>query len=45
MLFRSRGEEQPAVDGPQASRALLLADLIERCVEQPSVCMTLAQPI
>ena len=40
-----RGEEQPAVDGPQASRALLLADLIERCVEQPSVCMTLAQPI
>jgi len=44
-----RGEETPAVDGPQASRALLLADLIEQCVEhtleQPSLCMTLAEPI
>ena len=40
-----RGEEQPAVDGPQASRALLLADLIEQCVEQPTLCMTLAEPI
>jgi predicted dehydrogenase len=44
-----RGQETPAVDGPQASRALLLADLIEQCVEhtaaQPSLCMTLAEPI
>ena len=44
-----RGTETPAVDGPQASRALLLADLIEQCVEhtaaQPSLCMTLAEPI
>ena len=40
-----RGLEQPAVDGPQASRALLLADLIEQCVEQPTLCMTLAEPI
>jgi predicted dehydrogenase len=40
-----RGQETPAVDGPQASRALLLADLIEQCVEQPTLCMNLAQPI
>ena len=40
-----RGREIPAVDGLQASRALLLADLIERCVEQPSLCMTLDSPI
>ena len=39
------GEEQPAVDGPQASRALLLADLIEQCVEQANICMTLPEPI
>lgn len=40
-----RGREVPAVDGLQASRALLLADLIEECVEQPSLSMTLEQPI
>ncbi|QVL54624.1 MAG: Gfo/Idh/MocA family oxidoreductase [Cyanobium sp. M30B3] len=40
-----RGEESPAVDGLQASRALLLADLIEQCVEQPNLCMSLDQPI
>lgn len=40
-----RGEEMPAVDGLQASRALLLADLIEQCVEQPNLCMSLDQPI
>jgi predicted dehydrogenase len=40
-----RGEETPAVDGLQASRALQLADLIERCVEQPSLCMALEAPI
>ncbi|MEB3166027.1 MAG: Gfo/Idh/MocA family oxidoreductase [Cyanobacteriota bacterium] len=40
-----RGAETPAVDGLQASRALLLADLIEQCVEQPSLCMTLDDPI
>ena len=40
-----RGEESPAVDGLQASRALQLADLIERCVEQPNLCMTLDAPI
>jgi predicted dehydrogenase len=40
-----RGEEKPAVDGPQASRALLLADLIEQCVEQSNICMTLPEPI
>ena len=40
-----RGEETPAVDGLQASRALLLADLIEQCVEQPNLCMTLEAPI
>jgi predicted dehydrogenase len=40
-----RGEETPAVDGLQASRALLLADLIEQCVEHPNICMTLEEPI
>jgi predicted dehydrogenase len=40
-----RGEETPAVDGLQASRALQLADLIEQCVEQPSLCMALDAPI
>jgi predicted dehydrogenase len=40
-----RGEETPAVDGLQASRALLLADLIEQCVEHPNICMTLDEPI
>ena len=40
-----RGVETPAVDGLQASRALQLADLIEQCVEQPSLCMALAAPI
>ena len=40
-----RGEEKPAVDGLQASRALQLADLIEQCVEQPNLCMTLEQPL
>jgi predicted dehydrogenase len=40
-----RGRERPAVDGLQASRALLLADLIERCVEQPNLCMSLDAPI
>ena len=40
-----RGEESPAVEGLQASRALLLADLIEQCVEQPNLCMSLEQPI
>ena len=40
-----RGEEKPAVDGLQASRALQLADLIEQCVEQPNLCMTLDMPL
>ena len=40
-----RGREKPAVDGLQASRALQLADLIEQCVEQPNLCMTLAAPV
>lgn len=40
-----RGRETPAVDGLQASRALQLADLIERCVEQPNLCMALEEPI
>ncbi|WP_320668287.1 Gfo/Idh/MocA family oxidoreductase [Prochlorococcus sp. MIT 1307] len=30
-----RGREKPAVDGQQASRALKLADLIEKAVEEP----------
>ena len=40
-----RGQEKPAVDGPQASRALLLADLIEQCVEQANICMQFPKPI
>jgi predicted dehydrogenase len=40
-----RGEETPAVDGLQASRALMLADLIEACVDQPGLCMALDGPI
>ena len=40
-----RGVETPAVDGLQASRALQLADLIEQCVEQPNLCMSLEAPI
>jgi len=40
-----RGEETPAVDGLQASRALQLADLIEQCVERPNLCMTLDRPL
>ena len=40
-----RGEEEPAVDGHQASRALLLADLIEQSVEQANMCMNLTYPI
>ncbi len=40
-----RGRETPAVGGLQASRALQLADLIEQCVEQPSLCMALEAPI
>ena len=40
-----RGVEIPAVDGLQASRALQLADLIEQCVEQPNLCMSLEAPI
>jgi len=31
--------------GQQASRALLLANLIEQAVDQPSLCMTLDAPI
>ena len=40
-----RGAEKPAVGGLQASRALLLADLIEQCVDQPSLSMSLEAPI
>ena len=40
-----RGAEKPAVGGLQASRALLLADLIEQCVEQHSLSMSLEAPI
>jgi predicted dehydrogenase len=40
-----RGRETPAVDGQQASRALLLANLIERAVDQPALCMALDAPI
>ena len=40
-----RGCEIPAVNGQQASRALLLANLIEQAVDQPSLCMTLDVPI
>ncbi len=40
-----RGREKPAVDGPQASRALLLADLIEHSVEHPENGISLSNPI
>ncbi len=40
-----RGRETPAVDGQQASRALRLADLIERAVEHPGQGISLAEPI
>ena len=40
-----RGRETPAVDGLQASRALLLADLIEQAVEHPDMGVPLKQPI
>ena len=40
-----RGRETPAVDGLQASRALLLADLIEQAVEHPDMGVPLTQPI
>ena len=40
-----RGRETPAVDGLQASRALLLANLIEQAVEHPDMGVPLRQPI
>ena len=40
-----RGREIPAVDGQQASRALLLADLIEQAVEHADMGVPLRQPI
>ena len=40
-----RGRETPAVDGLQASRALLLADLIEQAVEHPDMGVPLKKPI
>ena len=40
-----RGRETPAVDGLQASRALMLADLIEQAVEHPDMGVPLRQPI
>ena len=40
-----RGRETPAVDGLQASRALLLADLIEQAVEHPDMGVPLRQAI
>ena len=40
-----RGRETPAVDGLQASRALLLADLIEQAVEHPHMGVPLRQAI
>jgi predicted dehydrogenase len=40
-----RGRETPAVDGPQASRALRLADLIEQAVEHPDMGVPLTDPI
>ena len=40
-----RGRETPAVDGLQASRALLLADLIEQAVEHPDMGVPLTDPI
>ncbi len=44
-LLCLRGRETPAVDGQQASRALVLANLIELAVDQPSLCMALDAPI
>ena len=40
-----RGRETPAVDGLQASRALMLADLIEQAVEHPDSGRPLTAPI
>ena len=40
-----RGQEKPAVDGLQASRALHLADLIEQAVEDPLKELCLEKPI
>ncbi|WP_269622345.1 Gfo/Idh/MocA family protein [Prochlorococcus marinus] len=40
-----RGLEKPAVDGLQASRALILADLIEKAVDKPGEGLSLDQPI
>ncbi|CAI8170568.1 MAG: scyllo-inositol 2-dehydrogenase (NAD(+)) [Prochlorococcus marinus str. MIT 9215] len=40
-----RGRETPAVDGQQASRALRLADLIEKAVEHPDMGLPLEEPI
>jgi predicted dehydrogenase len=40
-----RGLETPAVGGLQASRALQLADLIEKAVDQPQQNLVLAQPL
>tara|TARA_B100001250_G_C19767874_1_gene775633 strand:+ start:663 stop:1667 length:1005 start_codon:yes stop_codon:yes gene_type:complete len=40
-----RGLETPAVDGLQASRALVLADLIEHAVEHPGEGISLENPI
>ena len=40
-----RGKEKPAVDGLQASRALHLADLIEKAVSIPSEDILLSKGI
>ena len=40
-----RGLETPAVDGPQASRALILADLIEHAVDHPGQGLSLEKAI
>jgi predicted dehydrogenase len=40
-----RGQEKPAVDGLQASRALHLADLIENAVEHPFKDIAFKEPI
>ncbi len=40
-----RGQCTPAVDGPQASRALVLADLIEHAVEHPGEGISLSTAI
>ncbi len=40
-----RGLETPAVDGLQASRALILADLIEHAVDHPGKGISLENPI